>query len=108
MVRWAQVNRSLRSARPNRRGVLLRALSARERSVSEVSPRDSNDAEATSMRYIYYCERCGAAIQVEVDEGVQPPPEVTCPKCDYPHAAIAFAAPQQSGCCGPAPRSGGG
>lgn len=64
--------------------------------------------EATDMKYIYYCERCGSMIQVEVDEETLPPAEVVCPKCEYPHAAKAFAAPQQSGCCGPAPRSGGG
>lgn len=60
------------------------------------------------MKYVYYSERCGTMIQVEVDDGAQPPAEIACPKCEYPHAVKAFAAPQASGCCGPAPRSGGG
>lgn len=55
------------------------------------------------MTYIYYCERCGSMIEVEVevDETAHPPAEVACPKCGFLHAVKAFAAPQQSDCCGP-------
>lgn len=66
--------------------------------------RDSGDR---MMKHIYYCERCGTMIQVEADPEDQPPSEIVCPQCEYPHAVRAFAAPQQSGCCGPAPQGGG-
>ena len=56
------------------------------------------------MKYVYYCERCRATFEVDVDPEKPIPPETACPGCEHPHALRAFAAPiQQSGCCGPAP-----
>lgn len=61
-------------------------------------------------RYVYYCERCSTAFEVEVDdpEKSAAPPETVCPGCDYPHALRAFVAnePSASDCC--APDAGGG
>jgi arsenite-transporting ATPase len=46
-------------------------------------------------RYLYFCERCGATFEVDVDESAGAPPgEATCPKCENPNATKAFAVPQ--------------
>lgn len=64
-------------------------------------------------RYVYFCERCRTAFEVEVGDPEKSavPPETVCPGCDYPHALRAFATPEPNpfggGCCAP-DSSGGG
>lgn len=54
------------------------------------------------VRYVYYCERCLSAFEIDVDPEKGVPSEAVCPKCEYPHAVKAYPAsvvgPQSAGC----------
>jgi putative FmdB family regulatory protein len=55
-------------------------------------------------KYIYYCDKCRATFEVEVEhpeKGV--PPKSVCPTCGDPNAMKAFAAAdlKPSGDCAP-------
>jgi DNA-directed RNA polymerase subunit RPC12/RpoP len=44
------------------------------------------------IEYTYFCERCGATFEVEIDgDGAAVPPEAVCPKCEFPHAVKFYA-----------------
>jgi DNA-directed RNA polymerase subunit RPC12/RpoP len=54
------------------------------------------------MKYVYFCERCRAMFEVDVDPAKPIPPEMVCPRCEYPHVLKAFAGSSTgSSCCGP-------
>ena len=58
------------------------------------------------MKYVYYCERCRTTFEADVEEGTPVPPELVCPRCEYPHALKAFAASTMSSGCGCGPATG--